>query len=166
MTTPDLGQLFESFTTSAFRLECLPAYQVPQEAESIAAWRAGKSKPSTPRAWLTTVRAAIDRGARMQRVRLVESPPTEYQERQIAWAYPDNEAAGEELYVLDHRPEGLLSADFWLFDDATAVVMEYDDHGRFLRPVVAETVEPYRHARDMALKSSVPFREYRRSLTV
>jgi hypothetical protein len=80
--------------------------------------------------------------------------------------YPANVAAGEAIYILDHRPDGLLTVDFWLFDDATAVVLEYDDEGRFLAPVVAETLAPYRQARDMALKSSVPFREYRRQAPV
>ena len=66
--------------------------------------------------------------------------------------------------ILDHEPAGLLKVDFWLFDDATAVVLEYDSQGHFLRPVVAATLTPYRQARDMALRSSVPFREYRLSL--
>jgi hypothetical protein len=163
MTPEELGTLFESFRRSAFRLETLPEYNVPQEAESVAAWRAGKPKPASQagRAWLTTVRNAAARGARMQRVRLVETPLTEYQERQFAWAYPENSEAGESILILDHDVPGLLRVDFWLFDDETAVVMEYDDAGRFLRPVVAETVAPYRQARDMALKSAVPFREYR-----
>jgi hypothetical protein len=96
----------------------------------------------------------------MQRVRIVQTPLTEYQRFQLSWGYPENTAAGEEIYILDKEPPGLLSVDFWLFDDEQVIVLEYDDEGRFLRPVVAETVAPYRQARDMALKSSVPFREY------
>jgi hypothetical protein len=34
MTTPDLGKLFESFRSSAFRLECLPAYAVTEDDEA------------------------------------------------------------------------------------------------------------------------------------
>jgi hypothetical protein len=163
MTPEELGKLFETFTSSAFRLETLPEYRVPQEVESVAAWRAGKPKPTShaERPWLTTVRNAVARGARMQRVRLVSPPLTEYQERQFAWAYPENSEAGESILILDHDVPGLLAVDFWLFDETTAVVLEYDDAGRFLRPVVAATVAPYRQARDMALKSSAPFREYR-----
>jgi hypothetical protein len=155
--------MFESFAVSAFRLETLPEYRVPQDVESLAAFRAGKPKPSAraSRPWLTTVRNAIDRGARMQRVRIVETPLTEYQRFQFAWGYPENEGAGERIYVLDHKPEGLLTVDFWLFDDAQAVVLEYDDAGGFVRPVPVPDATPYRQARDIALKSSVPFREYR-----
>jgi len=97
----------------------------------------------------------------MQRVRLVETPLTEYQRFQCSWGYQENTEAGEEVSILDYSPDGLLVVDFWLFDDSLAVVLEYDDAGRFLRPVAAETVEPYRQARAMALKSAVPFRAYR-----
>jgi hypothetical protein len=161
VSTPDLGNLFESFRVSAFRLECLPAYDVTEDAEREAfrCWKSGEELPRVEREWLLTVRRAVARGARMQRVRMVSTQPTEYQRFQFAWGYQENTAAGEEIAILDHEPSGLLRVDFWLFDDATAVVLEYDDAGRFLRPVVAETVEPYRQARDMALKSAVPFRQ-------
>jgi hypothetical protein len=163
VTTPDLGKLFESFRVSAFRLECLPAYDVTEDAEREAfrCWKSGEERPPVEREWLLTVRRAVGRGARMQRVRMVSTQLTEYQRFQFAWGYQENTAAGEEISILDHEPPGLLRVDFWLFDDRTAVVLEYDDAGRFLRAVMAETVEPYRQARDMALKSSVPFREYR-----
>jgi hypothetical protein len=161
VTTPDLGKLFESFRVSAFRLECLPAYDVTEDAEREAfrCWKSGEERPPVEREWLLTVRRAVGRGARMQRVRMVSTQLTEYQRFQFAWGYQENTAAGEEISILDHEPPGLLRVDFWLFDDATAVVLEYDDAGRFLRPVVAETVAPYRQARDMALKSAVPFRQ-------
>jgi hypothetical protein len=161
VTTPNLGKLFETFTSSAFRLECLPAYDVTEDAEREAfrCWKSGEELPPVEREWLLTVRRAVARGARMQRVRMVSTQLTEYQRFQFAWGYQENTAAGEEIAILDHEPPGLLRVDFWLFDDATAVVLEYDDAGRFLRPVVAETVEPYRQARDMALKSAVPFRQ-------
>jgi hypothetical protein len=163
MSPEELGKLFESFRRSAFRLETLPEYRVPQDVESLKAFRNGESRPQgrDDRPWLTTVHRAIARGARMQRVRLVETPLTEYQRFQFRWGYEENTTAGEEISILDYEPDGLLRVDFWLFDDRTAVVLEYDDAGRFLRAVMAETVEPYRQARDMALKSSVPFREYR-----
>jgi hypothetical protein len=161
MTTPDLGKLFETFTTSAFRLECLPAYDVTEDAEreAYAAWSAGEELPPVERDWPKLVASAVAAGKTMQRVRLIETPPTEYQRFEMEHGYPDNVAAGEEIAILDHKPDGLLTVDFWLFDDTTAVVLEYDDAGRFLRPVVAETVEPYRHARDLALASAVLFRQ-------
>ena len=161
MTPDELGRLFSTFKRSAFRLECLPAYAVTEDAEREAfrCWKAGEELPPVEREWLLTVRRAIARGARMQRVRMVSTPLTEYQRFQFRWGYEENTGAGEEISILDNRPDGLLAVDFWLFDDSVAVVLEYDDAGQFLRPVVAETVEPYRHARDTALASAVPFRQ-------
>jgi hypothetical protein len=163
MSPEELGQLFASFAVSAFRLECLPEYQVPQDVQWLRRFRAGESRPQERdnRPWLATVRAANERGARMQRVRMVQSPLTEYQRFQFSWGYLENTEAGEETFILDYEPPGLLRVDFWLFDDSFAVVLEYDEEGRFLQPVIAETLAPFRQARDMALKSSVPFREYR-----
>jgi hypothetical protein len=166
MDAQDFGRLFETFTRSAFRLECLPTYEVPQDVQWLRRFREGETRPQERdnRPWLQTVRNAKARGARMQRVRLIEQSLTEYQRFQFSWGYPENTAAGEEISILDHRPDGLLLVDFWLFDDETVVVLEYDDDGRFLRPLIAETVEPYRQARDIALKSATPFREYRTRL--
>jgi hypothetical protein len=159
----NLARMFTSFQASAFRLETLPAYLVPQDVESLAAFRAGQPAPASrkQRAWLSTIQGAKERGARMQRVRMVETPLTDYQRFQFSWGYQENTEAGEEISILDHKPDGLLVVDFWLFDDSQAVVLEYDDAGRFLRPIAVSNVEPYRQARDMALKSAVPFREYR-----
>jgi len=95
---------------------------------------------------------------------MVESPLTDYQRFQCAWGYPANVEAGEDIRILDHRPDGLLAVDFWLFDDEIAVVLEYDEEGRFLVPVVAETLQPYRQARDIALRRAVHFEQYRLSL--
>jgi hypothetical protein len=166
VTAPDLGQLFESFTHSAFRLECLPSYAVSEDAEHEAfrLWLAGEQPHWAEREWLKLVASATAAGKSMRRVRMVETLLTEYQRFQCSCSYPENIGAGEEIFILDHRPDGLLTVDFWLFDDAVAVVLEYDSDGRFLRPVVAETLAPYRQARDMALKSAMPFREYRLSL--
>jgi hypothetical protein len=168
VTPEELGELFESFTVSAFRLECLPSYDVTEddEAEAWQQFRHGRPEPpwKKDRLWLQTVRAAKQRGAPMQRVRMVESPPTDYQRFQCAWGYPANVAAGEDIRILDHKPDALLAVDYWLFDDEVAVVLEYDDEGRFLVPVVAETLQPYRQARDLALRRAVPFEQYRLSL--
>ena len=168
MSPEELGKLFESFRYSAFRLECLPSYDVTEddEAEALRLFLDGTTEPPwrKHREWPDTVRRAKRRGAQMQRVRLMETPPTNYQRFQCAWSYPANVEAGEDIRVLNQKPDELLVVDFWLFDDTTAVVLEYDDNGRFLVPVVAETTEPYRRTRDLALRSAVRFSEYRLSL--
>jgi len=165
----DFGRLFESFALSAFRLETLPAYNVPQDAESLAAFRAGHERPQARdnRPWLTTTRNAIARGARMQRVRVVQTPLTEYQRFQFSWGYVENSQAGEEIAILDYVPAGIDTLeDFWLFDDATVVVLKYAADGSFIRPAEVSDVAPYLKARDAALAAAVPFDKYRNSSRV
>jgi hypothetical protein len=160
MTALDLGKLFQSFRSTAFRLECLPAYAVTEddEAQAFRQWLKGEQPPEKEREWPKLVASAVAAGKSMQRVRLVPESPSQYLRFQMVWGYPANVAAGEDIRMLDHEPPGLLKADFWLFDNEVAVVLEYDDQGRFLRPVAAETVTPYCQARDLALASSIPYR--------
>jgi hypothetical protein len=162
VNTEEFGKLFESFRSSAFRLETLPEYLVPQDVEPLRMFREGKPQPTwhKERPWLATVRKAATRGARMRRVRLVQRPLTEYQRFQFAWGYSENSAAGEEIAILDHEPVGMLRRDYWLFDDELVVILEYDDAGRFLRPVAVDEVAPYRHCRALVLAAAMPFHAY------
>jgi hypothetical protein len=160
--TVDLASLFESFRSTAFRFECLPAYAVTEdeEAQAFRLWLAGEQLPQKEREWPKLCASVVAAQKSMQRVRLVTQPLSDYLRFEMEWGYPANVAAGEDIHILDHEPAGLLKVDFWLFDDTTAVVLEYDDDGRFIRPVVAKTVEPYRQARDLALRSAIPFATY------
>ena len=162
MNTDEFGKLFETFRSSAFRLETLPEYRVSQDVESLRLFREGQPPPESrrERPWLQTIRNANARGARMQRVRVIRGALTEYQRFQFAWGYPDNLAAGEDIRILDHDVRGLLSEDYWLFDDALVIRLDYDDEGRFLRPVVVDDVVPCRRCRDVALTHAVPFSDY------
>ena len=56
-----------------------------------------------------------------------------------------------------------LDTDFWLLDDTTALVMDYDDYGRFIAatrtddPGVLEVCHDFRR---LAIACSVPLQEY------
>lgn len=158
----DLASLFDSFRSTAFRLECLSAYAVTEddEAQAFRLWLAGQQPPQKEREWPKLCASAVAARKSMQRVRLVTQPLSDYLRFEMEWGYPPNVAAGEDIRILDHEPAGLLKVDFWLFDETTAVVLEYADDGRFLRAVVAASVEPYRQAKKLALASSEPFSRY------
>jgi len=162
VNTDEFGKLFETFRSLAFRLETLPEYRVPQDVESLRLFREGQPPPESrrERPWLQTIRNANARGARMQRVRVIRGALTEYQRFQFAWGYPDNLAAGEDIRILDQDVPGVLDHDYWLFDDATVVRMDYDNEGQFLRPVVVDDVALYRRCGDVALAHAVPFSDY------
>lgn len=140
MTPEDFDALFDRFHRTAFRLETLPSYDVGgAEAERIAAMRARRpipersvrSDPWLARIALTTVRD----GKRWSRVRVMDEPLTDYQADELV-AYIEAQAAGDSTSLVSRSQVPGHGPDFWLFDagtrDATAVVMRYDEQGRWL----------------------------------
>jgi Family of unknown function (DUF6879) len=156
----DLGALLQSFRQSAFRLETLAHYTVPQEEEWFAEWRqTGKLPALTPDndSWLRMVRDHCVAGKRMQRVRVVSSPRTDYERFELA-LFPPSVAAGEDIRVVQ-RSAVVQTADFWLFDESTAVMLRYDETGRFqgVEDGIASTCC---QQRDRVLAQSIPLEEY------
>jgi hypothetical protein len=168
VTPAELGRLFETFRFSAFRLECLPSYDVTEddEAQAYRLWSAGQQPPHGQREWPKLCASAVDAGKKMQRVRVVQAPLTQYQRFQMEWGYPANVAAGEDIRIIEGElPPDMPREDYWLFDDDLAVVLEYDDQGRFVRPVMVEEI-PHRYRRGalIALTHAERFESYRASL--
>jgi hypothetical protein len=166
VTPAELGKLFETFAASAFRLETLAAYNVPEEAESLRCWREGKSPPlwQKDREWLAMVRQATAAGKSMQRVRVVRQPLSDYVRMELEWGYPDNIANGEDIRILELGTDGvpgMVDHDYWLFDDATVVRLEYTDDGSFIRPVAVSNIVPYRRCRGVAMARATAFHAYR-----
>jgi hypothetical protein len=156
----DLGALLQSFRQSAFRLETLAHYTVPQEEEWFTAWRrTGKLPELTPDndSWLRMVRNHCAAGKRMQRVRVVSSPLTDYERFELA-LFPPSVAAGEEIRVVQ-RSAVVRTADFWLFDESRAVMLRYDEAGRFQGVEDGAASTCCRH-RDRLLAQSIPLEEY------
>jgi hypothetical protein len=171
MSPDDFGRLFTTFRRTAFRLETLRAYNIPEEAESLRLWREGKPRPAwqREREWLRTVATATAAGKFIQRVRVVRQPLSDYVRLEFDWGYPDNVASGEDIRVLEladgDRIPGMLDHDDWLFDDVVAVRMEYTEDGAFIRRAEVLDVVPYRRCRDVAVVRAVPFSQYRAHTT-
>jgi hypothetical protein len=169
VTPEELGRLFSTFERSAFRLECLPTYAVTEdaEAEAFRLWLAGGQPPKKARDWPKLVASATANGKKMQRVRLIRAM-TAYLRFELSWGYPDNVAAGEDIRILELRAgeslAGMPEVDYWLFDDATMVRLEYDGAGRFLRPVEVDDPAEVRRCcgwRDAVMARAVSFDLYR-----
>lgn len=165
MTPGELDACFGRFAATAFRLETLGSYSVPgEEARAEAARRGGPRPERSVRTspWLARIAlTTISEGKRWQRARVVDEPLTPYQRDQMA-SYVESQAAGEEIRVCP-RADAPGSEDFWLFDDAVAVLLSYDDEGRFTGAAIAEraeTIRDCRAARAVALRYSVPLNEY------
>jgi hypothetical protein len=164
----DFAALFTSFQRSAFRLETLSEYRVPQESEAFSSFLAGQPLPPAPdpewTAWIAQSTAA---GKILERVHVVPSRLTPYLGFEIAWGYAHSAHAGERIRLLVHDELANLFADlpygdFWLFDDKVVVQMEYDRDGRFLsaKHVPSAEVASYLTCRDRAKTLAIPLEEY------
>lgn len=172
MNLDDLRRIGNSAKKSAFRLETLSQYLVPQEAEDFATWQAGRPiHRQTPEnnEGLARIQRDTARGFRRYRVHILDLPLTDYLRFELH-GYLDSTAAGSEIYVVDrdtHPSLGKFHEDFWLFDDETAIRMIYDTEGYFLYPELVNDIEHYREIRDVAMFHAEPLHDYltRKGLT-
>lgn len=155
---PDLGWWLENFKESAFRLEALPAYSMPEEAEMLAAFRRGERvQLPEDHPWPPLVRTHCSTGKVMQRVRVVSHPLTDYERFELS-LYPHSVQAGEDIRITDDP--SLRYGDFWLFDQQTVIVIRYDPEGRFTGTHQPSDVVTYRAIRDRVLEYSIPLAEF------
>lgn len=165
-SSSNLAERFQTFGREAFRLEILDDYNVPSSAENLRAFLAGEPQPEDYNAgWVETVRAATQAGKRMYRVHIVSRPLTDYLRYELGWGYMKNMTGGEEFFILDitEKPNPLEGVpDFWLFDETSPVVMNYDDTGAFLGPdfLDAGRAADFVRYRDTALAHAEPFSEW------
>lgn len=149
-----------------WRLETLPVYSTPTTDPAFAAYiRRGELPPlaerPAKRAWMTLVRQAVAKGKRVGRVHVLRLPLTAYLQYELA-TYAENAAAGEDvrIAVVDDHPElATLDQDYWLLDDGLALIMDYDDAGRFRGERLTRdraTLARCRAHRDLAIACSVP----------
>ena len=100
---------------------------------------------------------------------VINRPLTDYLCYEFA-VYRRTVEAGEDVRILDLTDQpnpGLPAQDFWLFDDSTAIEMQYDQTGRIAAaPLITDpaAVGRYLQLRDTALRHAVPLREYRAAL--
>lgn len=157
---------FRDFRRSAWRLELLPQYLVPQERDAFAAFRAGAPRPAgLGDEWHATIRAARADGRSIGRVHVLTPPLSEYLRFETQWYYPYSVEAGEDVRILDlsRTPDpGLPPFDFWLFDEQRVVAMLYEPDGTQTGRELLQDADPEQFVRyrDLALAASVPFGEY------
>ncbi|MFH9265326.1 DUF6879 family protein [Streptomyces sp. NPDC017546] len=152
---------FRDFRSEAWRLETLPQYLVPQEADEFQAFKHGARYPGPYEDdWIHMVRTRT-----VGRVRIVHRPLSEYLEFEFDRYYRHQAPAGEDIRILDvtDRPNPLPStlSDFWMFDRSTVVLMNYEKDGTQLnRQLFEGDVSPFLEYQRIAVAESVPFEEY------
>lgn len=155
---------FRDFRSEVWRLETLPQYLVPQEAEEFARFRAGE-RDSGPveDEWTRLIRSHTEAGRTMGRVHIITRPLSDYLQFEFQY-YVHSSTAGEDIRILDvtDRESPLPNVqDFWMFDRSTVVLMNYEPDGKQInREVFEGDPEPFREAQRIAVAESIPFSEY------
>ncbi|MGW4425875.1 DUF6879 family protein [Streptosporangium sp. NPDC004631] len=166
LTAAEFADAIQDFEHTAFRLELQRQYLEAEEADLFAAFLRGTPYPPTTiyQAWYERVADHIRHGRRIERVRVQQDPPTDYQ-RFERWLDRWNLAAGETMRYLTWQQAhdvGLLpgagSADWWLLDSARIVLMRFDADGHRIHNELVDDPKIVRQAcvwRDLAVHHSV-----------
>lgn len=156
------------FEHTAFRLELQPSYAEPYEDALFAAFLRGEEISPTGvadlREWYEAIAERVGAGKLVERVRVQEQPPTDYQrfERRLdRW----NIAAGEVMRYMTAQQAhdtGLLPAagrdDWWLLDSSRLIVMKFGSPGRRIaNEIVTDPAGVARACRwrDLAIRHSI-----------
>jgi hypothetical protein len=128
----DINNPFETFETSAFRLEALPQYLVEKEKASYLAFKTSGDKPTYfNREWSELVARHVKAGRSMRRLRLLSDELTDY-ERFETQVY-SGLSAGEEIRAnLRSQYAEAYRYDFWLFDNRWIAEVKYEEDGTFV----------------------------------
>lgn len=159
---------FRDFKTEAWRLETLPQYLVPQEAEEFAAFKNGARFPGPYEdSWTALIRKHTEAGGSIGRVHIVTQPLSDYLRFEFERYYQHQAPIGEDIRILDvtDRPNPLPGIqDFWMFDRSTVVLMHYEEDGRQIsRELYEADPAPFTEYQRIAVEASVPFLEYVRA---
>lgn len=157
--------LFDTFTRSAWRLECQGTYQEPEEAEPMRQYFAGDDDLDWFVDWLDWVGDVRATGRAVGRVRVLTDPLTRYLQFQLGSITGPAVDAGEDIRVL---PAGQFAAlevpreDFWLFDDATVGVLRFGFEGvTGVEVVEGDAVGEYLDRKRRVLDASIHYRDWR-----
>ncbi|MFD3557514.1 DUF6879 family protein [Streptomyces goshikiensis] len=162
----EIDRLFrEGFEHTAWRLESRRAYHVDYEGETYQRFLRGEEPARDPdRPWLVNMRRQTGAGKRVERVRLIDDPPTTYQRYGLTGAPAAVEAGEDVRYLPRLRAEqlGLPVEDFWLFDSRYVALFHYEGD----EPIGLELIDDparvlrYCQARDAAWHYAIPYGEF------
>ncbi|MER8041893.1 DUF6879 family protein [Streptomyces sp. NPDC094032] len=157
-------RLFETFEHTAWRLETRRGYASDREDPDYQAFLATGSSPCDPEEpWFVTIRAQVDAGKTVGRVRVADRPPTTEQLFLLDYAR-HNAASGEDIrYLWRENAAGLPAEDFWIFDSRIVALLHFDDEDTMLDiELITEPAEVVRYciARDAARHHAVPYERF------
>lgn len=169
VTGSDFGRLFTSFDHTAFRIESRERYNPANEREPVHAFLSGKAMDvDWMRPWCDLIQNHIAEGRRVERVRIVSVPFSDYTRFGLHLS-SINIAAGEDIRYLEREKAqslGLPNLDAWLFDSIRVAQMKFDEADSTL--IHAEIINDpgvvvqHCHWRDVAMHHALPRDEFLR----
>ena len=163
------GQAFADFVLGyehvAFRLETREWYNEPEETEPLRRFLAGEPDYAWNDDWVALMRERFADGQRMERVRIVSEPHSDYARFTLDLARI-NVPAGEDIRYLPRERAGRLDLpdyDFWLIDSSRLAILHFGDDDVLLGAEVhADPAAVVKHCyyRDVARHYAMPFAEY------
>ncbi|MGH3320021.1 MAG: DUF6879 family protein [Streptosporangiaceae bacterium] len=163
--------LFHAFDHTAFRLEVRESYY---EREQVRQFLAGEQVDlSYMDSWLELIKRVRGEGKRVERVRVVSWPPSDYT-RYGLWLVEHNIKAGEDIRYLSRNevemlPLYLPNYDFWLLDSRRLYAVRFDDRDSLLGAEQIDEPTAIVDAgtwRDAAWHYAVPPREFVKGIGV
>ncbi|MFI8371708.1 DUF6879 family protein [Streptomyces sp. NPDC085466] len=154
-------RLFETFEHTAWRLETRRGYasdrQDPDYQEFLAT---GSSPCDLTEPWFVNIRAQVDAGKTIGRVRIADDPPTTEQLFLLDYSR-HNAASGEDIrYLWRESAQTLPAEDFWIFDSRIVALLRFDDDDNMLDiELITEPARVVRYcvARDAAMHHAVRY---------
>jgi hypothetical protein len=133
--------LFRDVEHTAYRLEVRTSYGIPEEDEPYRRFLTGED-PGLEwfEPWLDLMREETAKGKRVERVRVIDTPPSDYLRFEL-WGTPYNLAAGEDIRYLARDQAVALDLptyDYWLFDSHILARLQFGEHDRFLGVLLAD----------------------------
>jgi hypothetical protein len=166
LTTGEFHRLFGTFEHTAFRLETREWYREHAEQEPLRRFLAGQPPDDGWfTRWTEAVAQRVARGKRMQRVRVVSEPHSDYTRFGMDLARRLNVPSGEDIrYLPRYRAGelGLPDEDFWLLDSARVLIIHFGDDLLLGAELVTEPAEVVKRCRwrDIAWHYAIPLCDY------
>ncbi|WP_433398088.1 DUF6879 family protein [Streptomyces sp. CA-146814] len=162
----EFEDLFRTFEHSAWRLETRQRFASEEATDTYRQFvETGTVDWDTDDPYCELIRSQTAQGKRVERVRIVDRPPTTGQ-LYLLNNVKRNSALGEgirNLWRADAQRLRLPSEDFWLFDSRLAAKLRFDDEDNLVDvELITEPVEIVRYSviRDAAWHHAVPYEEF------
>lgn len=162
--------LFRTFKHTAWRLETRHRYasdEVTDTYQQFTEFGAAEWNPDDP--YCALIKPQTAQGKRVERVRIVDDPPTTGQLYLLDNARR-NSSLGEDIRNLRRADADRLqlpSEDFWLFDSRLVALLRFDDDDQLVDvELITEPAEVVRYsvARDAAWHHAVPYETFAAAL--